>query len=64
MDAQGVKLEEATGRDSAPGHRCTTIHTQLDNRIAHFSPGGEADPGDTIVAGARDDSPHRPHGRR
>ncbi|WP_374387036.1 hypothetical protein [Streptomyces sp. D2-8] len=40
-----------------------TIQTQLDNHIADLSPGGEAEPGDTIVAGVRDDSPHRPSAR-
>ncbi|MER7897708.1 hypothetical protein ABTX62_16740 [Streptomyces sp. NPDC096046] len=65
MDAQGVKLER-TGR---PGFAARpplprTVQTQLDNRLAGLSPGGEADSGDTIVAGMRGDCPHRPRSRR
>ncbi|MFH9404168.1 ATP-dependent Clp protease ATP-binding subunit [Streptomyces sp. NPDC017638] len=35
-----------------------TIQAELDNRIATLLLGGEADPGDTIVADVRDDSLH------
>lgn len=35
-----------------------TIQTELDNRIADLLLGGEADPGDTIVADVVDDSLH------
>ncbi|MFI8521282.1 ATP-dependent Clp protease ATP-binding subunit [Streptomyces sp. NPDC085481] len=69
VHAQGLKLEvtEAAKRllvahgyqpefGARPLRR--TIQTELDNRIAMLLLGGEADPGDTIVADVVDDSLH------
>ncbi len=69
VHAQGLRLEvtEAAKRLLiAHGHQPEfgarplrrTIQTELDNRIADLLLGGEADPGDTIVADVVDDSLH------
>ncbi|MFG2309842.1 ATP-dependent Clp protease ATP-binding subunit [Streptomyces sp. NPDC048566] len=69
VHAQGMRLEVtdaarkllvAHGHQPAFGARPLrrTIQTELDNRIADLLLGGEADPGDTIVADVRDDSLH------
>ncbi|WP_408907247.1 ATP-dependent Clp protease ATP-binding subunit [Streptomyces cavernicola] len=67
--AQGLKLEVteaakkllvAHGYQPEFGARPLrrTIQTELDNRVASLLLGGEADPGDTIVADVKDDSLH------
>ncbi|MFG3344329.1 ATP-dependent Clp protease ATP-binding subunit [Streptomyces sp. NPDC048018] len=69
VHAQGLKLEVteaakkllvAHGYQPEFGARPLrrTIQTELDNRIAALLLGGEADPGDTIVADVVDDSLH------
>ncbi|MFG3041245.1 ATP-dependent Clp protease ATP-binding subunit [Streptomyces sp. NPDC048330] len=69
VHAQGMTLEVteaakkllvAHGHQPAFGARPLrrTIQTELDNRIASLLLGGEADPGDTLVADVRDDSLH------
>ncbi|MFH8483376.1 ATP-dependent Clp protease ATP-binding subunit [Streptomyces sp. NPDC018055] len=54
------KLLVAHGHQPAFGARPLrrTIQTELDNRIASLLLGGEAEPGDTIVADVKDDSLH------
>ncbi|MFC9175310.1 ATP-dependent Clp protease ATP-binding subunit [Streptomyces sp. NPDC057107] len=54
------KLLVAHGYQPAFGARPLrrTIQTELDNRIASLLLGGEAEPGDTIVADVKDDSLH------
>ncbi|MGW2714440.1 AAA family ATPase, partial [Streptomyces sp. NPDC001356] len=67
--AQGLDLEVTEAAKKlliAHGHQPEfgarplrrTIQAELDNRIAGLLLGGEADPGDTIVAEVRDDSLH------
>ncbi|MER6278234.1 ATP-dependent Clp protease ATP-binding subunit [Streptomyces sp900105245] len=67
--AQGLHLEVTEAAKKlliAHGHQPEfgarplrrTIQAELDNRIATLLLGGEADPGDTIVADVRDDSLH------
>ncbi|MFI8951546.1 ATP-dependent Clp protease ATP-binding subunit [Streptomyces sp. NPDC053750] len=69
VHAQGLKLEVTEAAKKlliAHGHQPEfgarplrrTIQAELDNRIADLLLGGEADPGDTIVADVRDDSLH------
>lgn len=69
VHAQGLKLEVteaakklliAHGYQPEFGARPLrrTIQTELDNRIADLLLGGEADPGDTVVADVVDDSLH------
>ncbi|MFC7017140.1 ATP-dependent Clp protease ATP-binding subunit [Streptomyces viridiviolaceus] len=69
VHAQGMKLkvtEAAKKLLIAHGHQPEfgarplrrTIQAELDNRIAELLLGGEAEPGDTIVADVRDDSLH------
>ncbi|MFM9372942.1 ATP-dependent Clp protease ATP-binding subunit [Streptomyces sp. Da 82-17] len=69
VHAQGLKLEVteaakkllvAHGYQPEFGARPLrrTIQTELDNRIASLLLGGEADPGDTIVADVKDDTLH------
>lgn len=67
VHAQGMRLEVTEkakellvshGYQPAFGARPLrrTIQTELDNRVASLLLGGEADPGDTIVADVRDDT--------
>ncbi|MGW1605833.1 ATP-dependent Clp protease ATP-binding subunit, partial [Streptomyces eurythermus] len=67
--AQGLDLEVTESAKKlliAHGHQPEfgarplrrTIQAELDNRIASLLLGGEANPGDTIVADVRDDSLH------
>ncbi|WP_425825981.1 ATP-dependent Clp protease ATP-binding subunit [Streptomyces fractus] len=67
--AQGLQLEVTEAAKKlliAHGHQPEfgarplrrTIQTELDNRIASLLLGGEADPGDTIVADVRNDTLH------
>ncbi|MCG8969147.1 ATP-dependent Clp protease ATP-binding subunit [Streptomyces sp. CL12-4] len=69
VHAQGLQLEVTEAAKKlliAHGHQPEfgarplrrTIQAELDNRIADLLLGGEADPGDTIVADVRDDSLH------
>ncbi|MFJ9688600.1 ATP-dependent Clp protease ATP-binding subunit [Streptomyces bacillaris] len=69
VHAQGLTLEVteaakkllvAHGHQPAFGARPLrrTIQTELDNRVASLLLGGEAEPGDTIVADVKDDSLH------
>ncbi|MFG2356301.1 ATP-dependent Clp protease ATP-binding subunit [Streptomyces sp. NPDC048521] len=69
VHAQGLRLEVTEAAKKlliAHGHQPEfgarplrrTIQAELDNRIATLLLGGEADPGDTIVADVRDDSLH------
>ncbi|WP_019324475.1 AAA family ATPase, partial [Streptomyces sp. TOR3209] len=69
VHAQGLRLEVTEAAKKlliAHGHQPEfgarplrrTIQTELDNRIADLLLGGEADPGDTIVADVVDDSLH------
>lgn len=69
VHAQGLRLEVTEAAKKlliAHGHQPEfgarplrrTIQAELDNRIADLLLGGEADPGDTIVADVRDDSLH------
>ncbi|TGZ06793.1 ATP-dependent Clp protease ATP-binding subunit [Streptomyces rhizosphaericola] len=69
VHAQGLTLEVteaakkllvAHGHEPAFGARPLrrTIQTELDNRVASLLLGGEAGPGDTIVADVKDDSLH------
>ncbi|MEU0849960.1 ATP-dependent Clp protease ATP-binding subunit [Streptomyces flaveolus] len=69
VHAQGLKLEVTEAAKKlliTHGHQPEfgarplrrTIQAELDNRIADLLLGGEADPGDTIVADVRDDSLH------
>jgi ATP-dependent Clp protease ATP-binding subunit ClpC len=69
VHAQGLHLEVTEAAKKllvAHGHQPEfgarplrrTIQAELDNRIATLLLGGEADPGDTIVADVRDDSLH------
>ncbi|MEU3660654.1 ATP-dependent Clp protease ATP-binding subunit [Streptomyces sp. NPDC032940] len=69
VHAQGMKLEVTEAAKKlliAHGHQPEfgarplrrTIQAELDNRIADLLLGGEAEPGDTIVADVRDDSLH------
>ncbi|WP_263172535.1 ATP-dependent Clp protease ATP-binding subunit [Streptomyces sp. SCSIO ZS0520] len=82
VHAQGIELDVteaakklliAHGHQPAFGARPLrrTIQTELDNRLASLLLGGEAEPGDTIVADVRDNSLHctvssngaHPHGQ-
>ncbi|MFJ9088187.1 MULTISPECIES: ATP-dependent Clp protease ATP-binding subunit [unclassified Streptomyces] len=69
VHAQGLKLEVTEAAKKlliAHGHQPEfgarplrrTIQTELDNRIASLLLGGEADPGDTIVADVQNDTLH------
>ncbi|MDT0615700.1 ATP-dependent Clp protease ATP-binding subunit [Streptomyces lancefieldiae] len=69
VHAQGMKLEVTEAAKKlliAHGHQPEfgarplrrTIQAELDNRLADLLLGGEADPGDTIVADVREDSLH------
>ncbi|MFB7915579.1 ATP-dependent Clp protease ATP-binding subunit [Streptomyces sp. NPDC056061] len=69
VHAQGMKLEVTEAAKkllTAHGHQPEfgarplrrTIQSELDNRIASLLLGGDAEPGDTIVADVRDDSLH------
>ncbi|MEU6100530.1 ATP-dependent Clp protease ATP-binding subunit [Streptomyces flaveolus] len=69
VHAQGLKLEVTEAAKKlliAHGHQPEfgarplrrTIQAELDNRIADLLLGGEAEPGDTIVADVREDSLH------
>jgi ATP-dependent Clp protease ATP-binding subunit ClpC len=69
VHAQGLRLEVTEAAKKllvAHGHQPEfgarplrrTIQAELDNRIADLLLGGEADPGDTIVADVREDSLH------
>lgn len=69
VHAQGLTLEVTEAAKKlllAHGHQPEfgarplrrTIQTELDNRVASLLLGGEAEPGDTIVADVKDDSLH------